>query len=177
MHCANQCMVSRFFLCKLERITVDINATLLVQMITFALFVWFTMKFVWPPISSALEERAQTITDGLASAERGKRELELANQRVVESLSEAKTQANNIIDKANKRGNQIIDEAKQQAKVEADKQHKQGLERLNQDITQAKEALRKQVAGLAVIGAEKILLREVDQSANSDILDSLIKEI
>lgn len=156
---------------------MDINATLLVQMITFALFVWFTMKFVWPPICSALEERAKTISDGLASAERGQRELELANKRVVESLGDAKIQANEIIDKANKRGNQIIDEAKQQAKVEADKQHQQGVERLNQDINQAKEALRKQVAGLAVIGAEKILLREVDKSANSDILDSLIKEI
>lgn len=156
---------------------MDINATLLVQMITFALFVWFTMKFVWPPISTALEEREQTINDGLASAERGKREFELAQQRVTESLSEAKVQASDIIDKANKRGSQIIDEAKQQALVEADKLHKQGQERLTQEITQAKEMLRKQVAGLAVIGAEKILLREVDESANNDILDSLIKEI
>tara|TARA_B110000879_G_scaffold197920_1_gene269146 strand:- start:1143 stop:1613 length:471 start_codon:yes stop_codon:yes gene_type:complete len=156
---------------------VDINATLLVQMITFALFVWFTMKFVWPPICSALEERAQTITDGLASGERGKREFELAQQRVTESLSEAKVQASDIIDKASKRGGQIIDEAKQQALVEADKVHKQGQERLNQDINQAKEALRMQVASLAVIGAEKILLREVDKSANNDILESLIKEI
>ena len=156
---------------------MDINATLLVQMITFALFVWFTMKLVWPPISTALEEREQTINDGLASAERGKREFELAQQRVTESLSEAKVQASDIIDKANKRGSQIIDEAKQQALVEADKLHKQGQERLTQEITQAKEMLRKQVAGLAVIGAEKILLREVDESANNDILDSLIKEI
>ncbi len=156
---------------------MDINATLLVQMITFALFVWFTMKFVWPPISTALEEREQKISDGLASAERGERELELAQKRSVESLKEAKVQASDIIDKANKRGSQIIDEAKQQAIVEADKQHKQASERLAQEINQAKDALRKQVAGLAVIGAERILGREVDQSANSDILDSLIKEI
>lgn len=156
---------------------MDINATLLVQMITFALFVWFTMKFVWPPISTALEEREQTIASGLASAERGERELELSQIRAVESLKEAKVSASEIIEKANKRGGQIIDEAKQQAIVEADKQHKQASERLEQEINQAKDALRKQVAGLAVIGAERILGREVDQSANSDILDSLIKEI
>lgn len=156
---------------------MDINATLLVQMITFALFVWFTMKFVWPPISSALEDRQQKISDGLAAAERGQREFELAQKRSVESLRDAKSQANDIIEKANRRGNQIIEEAKLQAKDEADKQYKQAQEQIAQEMNNAKEALRKQVAGLAVIGAEKILQREVDQSANSDILDKLIKEI
>lgn len=156
---------------------MDINATLLVQMITFALFVWFTMKFVWPPISVALEDRQQKITDGLAAAERGERELELAQKRAIESLKEAKAQANDILEKANKRGGQIIDEAKAQARVEADKQIKQAQEQIAQEVNQAKDALRKQVAGLAIVGAEKILQREVDESANSDILDKLINEL
>lgn len=156
---------------------MDINATLLVQMFTFALFVWFTMRFVWPPLSNALEERQQKISDGLAAAERGQRELELAQKRVSESLKEAKVQAGEIIDKANRRAAQIIEEAKVQAKEEAQKQHKLAKDQLAQEINQAKDALRKQVAGLAVLGAERILQRQVDQSANSDILDNLIKEI
>ena len=156
---------------------MDINATLLVQMITFALFVWFTMKFVWPPITSALEERQQKISDGLAAAERGEREYELAQMKVSESLKDAKAQANEIVEKATKRGNQIIDEARQHAKDEADRQVKQAKEQIAQEINHAKDELRKQVAGLAVIGAEKILQREVDASDNSDILDKLIKEL
>jgi len=162
---------------KIEGISVDINATLLVQMITFALFIWFTMKFVWPPISSALEDRQQKITDGLAAAERGAREFELAQKRALESLKEAKAQANEIIEKASRRGNQMIEEAREQAKDEADKQFKLAKEQIVQEVNQAKDALRKQVAGLAVIGAEQILQREVDESANNDILAKLIKEI
>ncbi len=156
---------------------MDINATLLVQMITFGLFVWFTMKFVWPPISVALNERQQKISDGLAAAERGEREFELAQKKVSESLKEAIAQANEIIDKANRRGGQIVEEAKQHAKEEADKQLKHGKEQILQEVNHAKEALRKQVAGLAIVGAEQILQREVEQSANNDILDKLIKEI
>lgn len=156
---------------------MDINATLLVQMLTFGLFVWFTMKFVWPPITEALEERQQKISDGMAAAERGQREFELAQQRVTESLQDAKTQASEIIEKANRRGAQIVEDAKLQARDEVDGLLKHGREQMAHEINQAKDELRKQVAGLAVIGAEKILQREVDQKANSDILDGLIKEI
>lgn len=156
---------------------MDINATLLVQMITFALFVWFTMKFVWPPISQALVDRQAKIADGLAASERGQRELELAQVKVTESLREAKSQASDIIDKANRRAMQIVDEAKGQARLEAEKQSKMAKEQLQQEISQAREALKKQFSSLAVLGAEKILEREVDKAANSALLDNLIKEI
>lgn len=156
---------------------MDINATLLVQMITFALFVLFTMKFVWPPISTALTERQAKIADGLAASERGQRELELAQVRIGESLREAKGQASEIIDKANRRAVQIVDEAKEHARGEADRQSKIAKEQLVQEVNHAKSALKKQFASLAVLGAEKILEKEVDKAANSALLDNLIKEI
>ncbi len=156
---------------------MDINATLLVQMITFALFVWFTMKFVWPPISSALDDRQAKIADGLAAAERGQRELELAQARSTESLRDAKAQASAIIDKANKRSAQIVEEAKGLAREEALRIEKVAKEQIQQEVNQAKDALRKQVASLAVVGAGKILEKEIDESANSALLDKLISEI
>ncbi len=156
---------------------MDINATLLVQMIVFALFVLFTMAYVWPPIAKALSERQEKISDGLAAAERGQRELELAQLRASESLKEAKASAQEIIDKANRRAQGIIDEAKSKAQVEAKRQFEIGQEQLAQEVNQAKDALRKQVASLAVQGAEKILGREVDEAANSSLLDNLIKQI
>lgn len=156
---------------------MDINATLLVQMITFALFIWFTMKFVWPPISTALDDRQAKIADGLAASERGQRELELAQVQVNESLRGAKGQAHEIIEKANRRAVQIVDEAKVHARGESDRQSKIAKEQLAQEVSQARESLKKQFSSLAVLGAEKILEREVDEAANGALLDSLIKEI
>ena len=156
---------------------MDINLTLIVQMLVFAAFVLFTRKLVWPPLAKALEERQDKIADGLSAAERGKKELELAQHRVKEELKQAKAQSVEIIDKANKRSSQIIEEAKEAAKREAQIQAKLAHEQLLQQINHAKEDLRKQVSKLAISGAEKILMREVDAKANSALLDNLIEEI
>lgn len=156
---------------------MDINLTLIVQMLVFGVFVWFTMKFVWPPLAKALEERQEKIADGLSAAERGRRELELAQHRVKDELKHAKAQAAEIVDKATKRAAQLVEEAKDDAKTEAKRQTKLAHEQLQQDVNRAKDALRKQVAELAVSGAELILKREIDEKANSMLLDNLIKEI
>ena len=158
-------------------ITLDINLTLIVQMLVFAAFVMFTMKLVWPPIAKALEERQDKIADGLSAAERGRKELELAQHRVKDELKQAKVQSASIIEKANKRASQIIEEAKEAAKRESQIQAKLAQEQLAQQVNHAKEALRKQVGLLAISGAEKILMREVDTAANSALLDNLIEEI
>jgi F-type H+-transporting ATPase subunit b len=156
---------------------LDINVTLIVQMLVFAAFVLFTMKLVWPPLSKALEERQEKIADGLSAAERGRKELELAQHRVKDELKQAKIQAAEIIEKANKRAALILDEAKEDAKAEAQKVLKLGKEQLQQDVNHAKDSLRKQVAQLAVAGAEKILRREIDKKQNTALLDELIEEI
>ncbi|KTD45852.1 H+-transporting ATP synthase chain b [Legionella rubrilucens] len=156
---------------------MDINLTLIIQMLVFAAFVWFTMKFVWPPLAKALEERQDKIADGLSAAERGRKELELAQHRVRDELKHAKAQANEIIEKANRRANQLIEEAKESAKLEAQKQAKLAHDQLLQEVNHAKEGLRKQVAQLAIAGAEKILMKEIDEQANSKLLDKLIEEI
>jgi len=156
---------------------LDINLTLVVQMLVFAAFVLFTMKLVWPPLAKALEERQEKIADGLSAAERGRKELELAQHRVKDELKQAKAQSADIIDKANKRASQIIEEAKEAAKREAQIQAKLAHEQLAQQVNHAKEELRKQVGRLAISGAEKILMREVDAKANSALLDNLIEEI
>ena len=156
---------------------MDINVTLIVQMLVFAAFVLFTMKLVWPPLSKALEERQEKIADGLSAAERGRKELELAQHRVKDELKQAKIQAAEIIEKANKRAALILDEAKEDAKAEAQKVLKLGKEQLQQDVNHAKDSLRKQVAQLAVAGAEKILRREIDKKQNTALLDELIEEI
>lgn len=156
---------------------MDINLTLIVQMLVFGAFVWFTMKFVWPPLSKALEERQDKIADGLAAAERGRRELELAQHRVKDEMKQAKVEASDILDKANRRAVQIIEQAKDDARQEAQKLAKIAEEQISQEVNRAKDALRKQVATLAVAGAEKILMREIDEQANQALLDNLIEEI
>lgn len=156
---------------------MGINLTLIVQMIVFAAFVLFTMKLIWPPISRALEERQERIAEGLAAAERGRKELELAQHRAKEDLKQAKAQAAVIIDKANRRAAQIFEEGKEALKHEAVLQAKQSEDQLLQQVNHAKENLRKQVASLAVVGAEKILSREVDADTNKTLLDNLIEEI
>jgi F-type H+-transporting ATPase subunit b len=157
--------------------TVDINLTLIVQMLVFAAFVLFTMKLVWPPLAKALEERQDKIADGLSAAERGRKELELAQHRVKDELKQAKVHSADLIEKANKRAAQIVEDAKEAAKQEAQMQVKLGQEQLVQQVNHAKEELRKQVAKLAITGAEKILMREVDAKANTALLDNLIEEI
>lgn len=156
---------------------MDINLTLIVQMLVFAAFVLFTMKLVWPPLEKALQERQDKIADGLSAAERGRKELELAQHRVKDDLKQAKAQAAEIVEKANRHASQLIEEAKEQARHEAQNQLRLAKEQIAQEVSHAKESLRKQVAGLAVAGAEKILGREIDKKANDNLLDTLIEEI
>ena len=156
---------------------MNINATLIGQSITFFVFVWFCMKFVWPPIMNALAERRKQIADGLAAGERGKHELELASKRAVENLHEAKQKAAEIIAQADKRAAQLVEEAKGVAKLEADRMIAGAQASIAQETVRAKEVLRGQVAGLAVAGAEKILRREIDAQAHADLLDAIKNEL
>lgn len=156
---------------------MDINFTLIVQMLVFAAFVWFTMKFVWPPLAKAMEARQDKIADGLAAAERGRKELELAQHRVKDELKQARAQSADIVEKASKRAAQLIEEAKEEAKLQAQNVIKQAQEQIQQEVNRVKDGLRQQVANLAVIGAEKILMREVDAKTNSALIDDLIEEV
>ena len=156
---------------------MDINVTLVIQMLVFMAFVWFTMKFVWPPLEKALQERQDKIADGLAAAERGQRELELAQHRVKDELKQAKANAADIVEKANRRAAQLIEEAKADARDEAQKVARLAQEQLIQDVNHAKSQLRARVATLAVAGAEKIIMREVDEKTSHALMDNLIEEL
>lgn len=156
---------------------MDLNMTMLGQAIAFFVFVWFCMKYVWPPIIGAIEERQAKIAEGLEASERGEKDLHLAQERASKYLVEAKTQAAEIIDQANKRHAQIVDSAKDDARSEAAKIKAGADAEIEQEINRAKEHLRAQVAGLAVQGAEKILARSIDADAHRDILDKLATEI
>jgi F-type H+-transporting ATPase subunit b len=153
---------------------MNINLTLLGQTIGFALFVWFCMKLVWPPLRDALHERQKKIADGLAAAERGEHEEELARQRATETLREAKQQASEILDQANKRANEIVEESKDTARTEAERIKQSAQAEIDQQISQAREHLRGQVVAIALAGAEKVLEREVDKDKHSDVLDELV---
>ncbi len=156
---------------------MNINATLIGQSITFFVFVWFCMKFVWPPIMQALSERKKQIADGLAAGERGKHELELASKRASENLLESKQKAAEIIAQAEKRGVQLIEEAKNAAKAEGDRMLASAQASVAQETVRAKESLRTQVSELAVAGAEKILRREIDAKAHADLLTAIQNEL
>lgn len=156
---------------------MNINLTLLGQTIMFFMFVWFCMKFVWPPITEALSQRKQQIADGLAAGERGKLDLELAAKRSTEILHEAKQKASDIVAQAEKRGVMIVEEAKNSAKVEGDRLLAGAKAEIEQEVFRAKESLRSQVADLAVAGAEKILRREVDAKAHAELLATLKSEL
>ncbi|MDD5248084.1 MAG: F0F1 ATP synthase subunit B [Rhodocyclaceae bacterium] len=156
---------------------MSINATLIGQMIWFAIFIWITMKFIWPPLQKAMADRQQQIADGLAAAERGKHDLELAAKRSAEALREAKDRANVIAAEADKQARRTIEEAKEAAKLEAEKVYNAKLAELEQEAERARSALRERVAELAVAGAEKILRREVNASAHADMLAALKQEL
>lgn len=156
---------------------MNINMTLIGQSITFAIFVWFCMKFVWPPIVNALEARKKQIADGLAAADRGKHELELAAKRASESLHEAKQKSAEIIAQAEKRAVQLIDEAKNAAKEEGDRMIAAAKAEIEQEGHRAREALRSDVAALVVAGAGKILRREVNPQAHADLLEAIQNDL
>jgi F-type H+-transporting ATPase subunit b len=156
---------------------MNINLTLFAQLIAFAVFVWFTMKFVWPPIVKALEERKAKIADGLAAAERGQHEQELAEKKAAERLHQAKQQAAEIIAKAEKRASEIVEEAKGDARTEGDRLVTAARAEIEQETNKAREVLREKVAELAVAGAEKILRKEIDAAKHQDIVAALAKQI
>jgi len=156
---------------------VNINATLLGQAIAFMLFVWFCMKYVWPPLLDAIEARQKLIADGLTQAERAGKKLELAQAKATDQLKDAKAQAAVIIEQANKRRTQIVDEAKGEGEVERNKIIAQGEAEVEAERNRAREELRLKVSALAVAGAEKIIKRTIDKDANSDIIDKLVAEL
>jgi len=151
--------------------------TLLGQIITFALLVWFVKRFLWGPMLQMMENRQQRIADGLAAAERGRHEQQLAEDRATELLHEAKGQAAEIISRAEKRATEIVEEAKADARSEGDRLLAAARAEIDQELNRVKEELRSQVAGLAVSGAEKILEREIDEKAHSELLNKLVAQI
>lgn len=152
---------------------MDLNATIIGQSIAFFVFVWFCMKYVWPPITGALEERQKKIAEGLESADRAAKDLELAQERASALLKEAKSDSASILDQANKRANQIVEEAKEQAREEGQRMIAGAQAEIEQEVNRAKEQLRAQVASIAVAGAEKILESEVDEKAHQDLTEKL----
>jgi len=156
---------------------MNINFTLVSQAIAFSVFIWFTVKFVWPPLLRAIEDRQKMIADGLAAGERGKKELEFASQRSSDMLKDAKQRANEIIMQAEKRASDIVDEAKLAAKEESKKIIAGAKAEIEHEIFSAREILRQQVSDLAVQGASKILRREIDPKAHADLLVSLEAEL
>ena len=156
---------------------MNINATLIAQTIMFILFVWFCMKFVWPPIMQALSDRKKQIADGLAAGERGKQELEQASKSTADEMLTAKQKAAEIIAQAEKRSSQVVEEAKGLAQEEGDRIVSMAKAEVEQEIVRAREALRQNVADLAVAGAAKILDREVDAKAHADLLKNIKAEL
>jgi len=156
---------------------MNINLTLIGQSITFALFVWFCMKYIWPPVMGALEARRKEIADGLAAAERGHHEHELAEKRAAKHIKEAKGQASDIITQAQKRASEIVEEAKVDAKTEAERIVTGANAEIEQETNRAREQLRQEVVSLAIAGAEKVLKREVDKNAHASTLNDLATQL
>lgn len=156
---------------------MNLNSTFIVQFVVFFIFVFVTMKFVWPPIMSALDERAKRIADGLAAADRGKAEMAAAEKRVATELSTARDESTKRIADAEKRAQAIIDDAKQTAGTEAARIKAEAAADAAQQLNRAREELRGQVAALAVAGAEQILKREVNAAAHADLLNRLATEL
>jgi F-type H+-transporting ATPase subunit b len=153
------------------------NITLLGQMLSFAILIWFTVKFIWPPLIAAIEERQQKIAEGLAAADNAQKNLAQAQDKVNEALKDARVKANEIIDQAHARANQIVDAAKNDAITEGNRQKALAQSEIEASANRAKEDLRKQVSALAVSGAEKLLRREIDANAHKALLDELAAEI
>lgn len=156
---------------------MNLNATLIAQVLVFFGLVWFTMKFVWPPIAKALDERADKIAEGLAAAERGKSDFEQAEKKVAELLTDGRSQVAEMVANAEKRAAQIVEDAKVQAASEAARISAQAKADVEQEISRAREALREQVAALAVKGAEAILRHEVNEAQHAQMLSTLKQEL
>jgi F-type H+-transporting ATPase subunit b len=152
---------------------MNINATLFVQLVVFFIGAWVTMKFIWPPLIRSLEERQKKIADGLAAADRGQKSLEDAKRKIAEEQAAERAHVQQLIAEAEKRGQAIVDSAREQAKVEADRIVEAAKAEATQEMQRAREALRDQVAVLAIAGAEQILKREVNPQVHSDLLSQL----
>ncbi len=156
---------------------MNINATLLGQQITFMILVWFTMRYVMPPIAKAMHDREKKIAEGLEAAERSKQELAQTETKVAEIIREAKGQANHILEQANKRSALTMDEAKEQAREEQRRIIAQAQEEISRELNQTKEAMKKQLATLAIAGAEKIVRHQLDTSKQMSLLEEFVAEI
>ena len=156
---------------------MNFNATLIGQTITFFVFVWICMKYIWPPLIAALEERNARISEGLAAAQRGQKDLEEAQAKVSDNLKDAKQQAQEIINQAQKRATEIVDEAKGTAREEADRIKLMATADIEQQVNSAKGELRKEVSLIALAGVEKILGREVNADAHDAVLNELVAQI
>lgn len=156
---------------------MNINLTLLMQAAAFAAFIWFTARFVWPPLMRAIENRQKQIADGLAAGEQGKQSLASTEKRIADMMAEAKTRSSEIIAQGEKLKSETIDAAKAEAKTEAERILAAAKAEIHQEFARAKESLRDQVADLAVAGAAKILKREVDAKAHADLLASIRQQL
>jgi len=156
---------------------MNINFTLVMQAISFAVFVWFCSKFVWPYLMRAIDTRQKQIADGLAAGEQGRQDLAAAEKKIAAMMTEAKTRSSDIIAQGEKLKTETIDAAKQEAKAEAARILAAAKDEIEQEVVRAKEALRDQVADLAVAGASKILKREVDAKAHADLLASIRQQL
>lgn len=156
---------------------MDINATLFGQLLTFGVLVWFTMKYVWPPITKTMQDREKKIVAGLEAAERSKRELEMAEHKVLSIIREAKQEAQRIIEQANLNSAKLVEEAKSHSRVEGERIIEQAQAEIAREVAKAKEALRAQIATLVIAGAEKVIARDLDAKTHDALLNSLVAEI
>jgi len=156
---------------------VNFNATLIGQIISFAVFVWFTMKFVWPLLLKQMQDRETRIADGLAAADKGQQALVEAEKRRAELVDQGKHQAADIVNQAQKRGDEILEESKSHARSEAERLIQAAKAEIDRERSQARENLKREVAVLALAGAEQILLREVDKNAHNEILAKVSSEL
>ena len=156
---------------------MNINATLFAQAVVFLAFIFITVKFVWPPMLRAIEGRQKTIADGLAAGEQGRRSLETSTREAEEAINQARSRAAEILAQAEKRAAQLVDEARNAAKEEGNREKTAAKAEIEQEVSRAREQLRDNVAALVVAGAEKILRREVDAKAHSDLLESIKRQL
>jgi F-type H+-transporting ATPase subunit b len=156
---------------------MNLNLTLIGQSLTFLVFVWFCWKFIWPPVINAMRERQKAIAEGLSAAERAEKDLELAQDRATEQLRDAKEEAQKIIDQARQQASQMIETAKNEARAEGERIKEAQIAELEQEVNRAKEALRGQVATLALAGAERVLGSTIDADKHNQLLDQLAADL
>ncbi len=156
---------------------MSINATLFVQIFTFAIFIWFTMKYVWKPLTKVMDERNQRITDGLAAADKGQKAEEEARKQAELEIARAKEQAAEILGKAEKRRAEIVEEAKNEARAESERLKQAAQAEIEQEVNRAREKLRTQLAAIVISGAQKVLEKEIDEKVHAELVNKLVSEL